>query len=298
MQKTTYPSYDKFLFEETAGFKERYEGLLKWHEEILDGLNEKTLQSIIRDYYHGKDRSRKRKESQYEIRSNTDFYAFVICPRFALNLCQKLNQKCDALVSRMDFFHEEEEVSTILENYEAYKMKKSADRPEENEELQEMEDILVDQVLRMFGIPRSQTFTNKLAAKGYQYNAKLKQLEAIHQEIDPAPYCLKVLNYLFNESYSIKTSINRKDRIMTFRGGDADFHTIGRLLKLIFQDDVFDIDIGLDYMNFFYRPTVYKFDDKRHFFVPVIIKYILFENRNLQEIEDFYTTRKNAIVKK
>ena len=92
-----YPSYNNFPFKEIPDYQTNYADLQEWHKDIGETLKKETLNSIIEDYGKGKNSTRKKAEATYELRSYTDFFDYVICPRFALNLCAKFKKKCNQL---------------------------------------------------------------------------------------------------------------------------------------------------------------------------------------------------------
>ena len=290
-----YPSYNNFPFEEIPDYQTNYADLQEWHKDIGEMLKKRTLNSIIEDYGKGKNSTRKKAEAAYEVRSYTDFFDYVICPRFALNLCAKFKKKCNQLDDDLEsFFYNPDQANILLEDYETYTSKQRADGTKLSpDELKGLEKTIVDQVLSMFGMPHAETFKKRLSRKGYVYDAKSNQL--LYQEVDDESVicALKLLNDLFfSGPLKARITIDKKKRLFgVYRlDGNGNCKIIAFLLRKAFSEDINQINAGEDYVSFKYKKasSAYQKDETSSFFIYNIISYILEQKRTFKEIHDTY----------
>lgn len=296
-----YPSYNNFPFEEIPDYQTNYADLQGWHKDIGETLKKETLNSIIEDYGKGKNSTRKKAEAAYELRSYTDFFDYVICPRFALNLCAKFKKKCNQLDDDLEsFFHNPDQANILLEDYETYTSKQRADGTELSpDELKGLEKTIVDQARSMFGMPHAETFKRQLSRNGYVYDAKLNQL--LYQEVDDESIicALKLLNDLFfSTSPKARRVIDKKKRHLGIFKLDGNCRIIAFLLRKAFSEDVYQISVGEDFVSFRYKRVLFAYqEDKRNrLFVYSVIGYILDQKRNFKDIQDTYREYKKLII--
>ena len=296
-----YPSYNNFPFKEIPDYQTNYADLQEWHKDIGETLKKKTLNSIIEDYGKGKNSARKKAEAAYDIRSYTDFFDYVICPRFALNLCKKFKEKCNQLDNDLEsFFYDPVQANVLLENYEAYKSKRRADGTKLSpDELKSLRKTIVDQALSMFGMPHAETFRKQLFSKGYVYDPALNKLN-YNKEDDESIICaLKLLNDLFfSGSQQIERYLNKKERFLEIYGLDGNCKIVAFLLRNAFLGNISHISVGEDYVSFSYKNIIFTHQDDvgRYLFIPSIIKYILTQKRSFTEISDAYKKKKKSII--
>ena len=296
-----YPSYNNFPFEEIPDYQTNYADLQEWHKDIGEMLKKRTLNSIIEDYGKGKNSTRKKAEAAYEIRSYTDFFDYVICPRFALNLCAKFKKKCNQLDDDLEsFFYNPDQANILLENYETYTSKQCADGTKLSpDELKGLEKTIVDQALAMFGMPHAETFRKQLFSKGYIYDPALNKLNYNKEDDEPILCALKLLNDLFfSGSQQIERYLNKKERFLEIYGLDGNCKIVAFLLRNAFLGNISHISVGEDYVSFSYKNIIFTHQDDvgRYLFIPSIIKYILTQKRSFTEISDAYKKKKKSII--
>ena len=296
-----YPSYNNFPFEEIPDYQTNYADLQEWHKDIGEMLKKRTLNSIIEDYGKGKNSTRKKAEAAYEVRSYTDFFDYVICPRFALNLCAKFKKKCNQLDDDLEsFFYNPDQANVLLEDYETYTSKQRADGTKLSpDELKELEKTIVDQALSMFGMPHAETFKRQLSRNGYVYDAKSNQL--LYQEGDDESIicALKLLNDLFfSGPQKARRVLDKKKRSLEIFRLDGNCRIIAFLLRKAFPEDIYQISAGEDFVSFRYKRVLlaYQDDAQTYLFIPSVIKYILRQKRSFKEIQDTYKEYKELII--
>lgn len=297
-------SYNKFPFikdkAELKKFEAQYKELIKWHKNILPRINSKTIKEIIDDYAKGNDSEKKKSEINRDIESFSGFFREVFYPRFALNLCEELDTKCNKLDQDFDcFFYKSKEVADLLQDYEKYRNQMDDKKNSESKiDRLTLENKIISEAISLFGIPHYQTFQSKLKAKKYKYDPKNKLLILQDWDTDYVISCLKILNELFiSNSKTIEIQKDIQKRLCTISNIKNNANIIASLLKMAFSDRIYHVVIGIDYVEFNYNNSsdVEGKNDTNYDFIPKIISSLISIKQSLKDIGKTFNTAKRKL---